>query len=263
MTLGKYYHIGKINLQNSLAYIIDFFISSGLVIMIMLILIALWRVLYQDRNIIAGFTLAQMIWYLVITESIVFMPLRGIIREIEGEIKSGKIAYQLNKPYNYIAAKFFSKIGFALLRWAIIFTAAVFIAWIFVGPIQLNIYGVFFGIISIFLSFVLSFLIACCIAIMAFWLEEVFGLYFMYDKMRFILGGFLFPLDILPLWLQIPARYLPFSAILYYPAKLFVDFSPEFMAKTFFFQLSWILVLIILVSILYRIGIKKVSINGG
>lgn len=263
MNANKYYYIGKLHAQNTLMYFVDFLISAGLVIMIMFILISLWKVLYTGRPLIAGFDIAQMVWYLALTESLVFMPLRSIIHEIENDIKSGFIAHQLTKPYNYFIAKFSSTAGFALLRFIVVFISAMIMAYIFVGPIQFNILGILFGIINVLLAFILSFLIAIGIAMLAFWLEESFAFYFIYDKMRFIMGGFLFPLEILPIWLEIPARYLPFSALLYYPAKVFVDFSFPFFLKALVFQISWILIFMIILSLFYKKAIKKVSIHGG
>jgi ABC-2 type transport system permease protein len=264
MNVIKYYHIGRVNLQNALFYVIDFLVSAVLVAMILFILISLWKVLYIGRPVIAGFSFKQMIWYLAFTESLVFIPIRTIIKEMEHEIKSGDIVYHLNKPYNYITAKLATIFGGAtLIRSIMVFPAAIIMALIFVGAIEIGIYQIIFGIIAIILAITLVFLIAASIAMLAFWLEESYAFYFIYDKMRFILGGFLFPLEILPIWLEIPARYLPFSPVLYYPARLIVDFSFSFLAKTMFLQIGWIAIFIGIISLMYKFGIKKVSVHGG
>ena len=154
-------------------------------------------------------------------------------------------------------------IGYTILRFIVVFAAAISMAWIFVGPINITTTSIIFGLITITIGYTIVFLLMAFMGLFAFWLEESYALFFIYDKMRFILGGFLFPLEILPLWLATPARKLPFAAALYYPAKIFVNFSWKTLIEALKLQITWIIILTILVSIIYKKGIKKVSIHGG
>ena len=53
-------------------------------------------------TIINGYTLEMMIWYMIMAEIFMYaVNSRGVTRAFGSDIKSGKIAYQLNKPYNY------------------------------------------------------------------------------------------------------------------------------------------------------------------
>nr|WP_313782056.1 ABC-2 family transporter protein [Paenibacillus larvae] len=66
-----------------------------------------------------------------------------------------------------------------------------------------------------------------------------------------------------PSWLKVTANLLPFGLIIYAPAKLFVNFSWAGFWEVAGFQVLWSLVFVILLTIVYRNGIRKVTLNGG
>ena len=70
----------------------------------MFVFLNLWQYIYSDNTqIINGYTMQQMIWYVLITEVLWFGSRNKIlIREISQDIKTGNIAYNINKPYNYV-----------------------------------------------------------------------------------------------------------------------------------------------------------------
>ncbi|NCC71259.1 hypothetical protein EOM09_06780 [bacterium] len=117
--------------------------------------------------------------------------------------------------------------------------------------------------IVILLGIIVNYLIGFSIATIAFWVEDATPYHWIYDKLLFILGGLLFPLELLPEFLRNIALNLPTSYLLYYPAKLFVQFTWELFWQVLFFQIIFLIAFYGLSLILFRIGIKKVSINGG
>ena len=54
----------------------------------------------------------------------------------------------------------------------------------------------------------------------AFWLRDARSTWFLYQKLVFLLGGMLLPLEFLPTGLGDVARALPFAAMAYAPARL-------------------------------------------
>lgn len=67
------------------------------------IFIKLWGYIYRTpEELIAGYTKEQMIWYVMMTEMIWFGSNVGAVAgEVAGNIRSGNIAYLMNKPYHY------------------------------------------------------------------------------------------------------------------------------------------------------------------
>ena len=133
----------------------------------------------------------------------------------------------------------------------------------FVGFPNIKIFSLPFTFLCIILGISINFLTGFAIATIAFWVEDANPFHWIYDKIIFILGGLMFPLEILLEYLQKVALNLPTAYFLYFPSKLFVNFSFIFFLEILFKQVIIILLLICLVSLLLKIGFKKVSINGG
>ena len=91
----------------------------------MFVFLNLWEYIYSDpTQIINGYTMKQMIWYVLVTEVLWFGSRNKIlIREISQDIKTGNIAYNINKPYNYvfyIVAKHLGEITIKLILFIIV-----------------------------------------------------------------------------------------------------------------------------------------------
>jgi ABC-2 type transport system permease protein len=118
-------------------------------------------------------------------------------------------------------------------------------------------------IIAVIGAWTLNFCIATMIGLTAFVVEDISAFQWIYQKMAFIFGGLLIPLDFYPAWLQAICRALPFSSIIYAPARLFVTPSLAAFATVFGMQLVWIVALGTLLMLTYRRGITQLTINGG
>jgi len=241
MGFAKYWEAGKISLNTRFSYGIELGAFALLKGVYIFIFISLWKVVYaHESSIIEGFTLSMMIWYLVMTESIV-TSLGKIVEKIGDKVQSGEITNSLTKPYNFIFFEYASTMGGFDVPWQALPLIAIIIV----------------------LALTLHFLIMALLAIFSFWLEDTKSLNFVYDKIVFILGGMLAPLEIFPTWLEQITKYLPFSYIAYYPAKLWVQFSLHNFWSVVLGEIIWIIITIIALAIAYRICIKNISINGG
>lgn len=264
MELFKYYHIAKINFKNSFVYLADSIASAFFVGFMVFIFANIWRVVFNTTGgqLISDFSYPMMIWYLVLTESIVISQGK-IITEIGGEVISGEIANYLNKPYNYILYKYASTIGASSANFILTLIIAGLIALFLVGPIEFNIVNLPFVLIASFLGITLHFTLMATLGIISLWLEDSRSLDFLYNKIVFVAGGMLVPLDIFPIWFSSICVLLPFSYAVYAPAILLVKFSFARFIETILLQIFWIITAFILAGVIFKILSKRVSINGG
>jgi len=264
MELLKYYYISKINFKNSFVYVADSFAASLFIAFITFIFVNIWSVVFNasGSEIINGFTLPMMIWYLVMTESIITSQGKITI-QIGQEIIRGDIANYLNKPYNYLVYKYASTIGASVTSFFITMFCAGAVALIMIGPLNFDFTIIPFIIITAFLGITLHFTMMSTLGVLALWLEDSRALDFLYQKILFVAGGMLVPLDVFPLWFSSICVLLPFSYAAYYPAVLFVRFSFELFIQTILIQLFWIIVTSLIALVLFNILSKRVSINGG
>ena len=260
--MNKYVAIGQINFFNSFVYIGDMLASSAFIAIIIFIFGQLWSVIIAQGGSVEGFTFGMLLWYLVMTEAIT-TSFNQVVKEISYEITSGEIANYLNKPYNYLLYKYSSTIGKALFKFIMTFAFGGMAALIITKGFEFSASMLPFTLIVIILAITLHFSMMALLGCFAFWFEEARAMNLIYQKIIFTLGGMLVPLEVFPEWFKNISHALPFSYVAYYPAKLFVNFTTSAYFDVLLRQLGWLLVIGIATTILFKLGIKKVSINGG
>jgi ABC-2 type transport system permease protein len=180
-----------------------------------------------------------------------------------GDVKSGSIAYLLGRPAHYVLYQFANSLGQILLNLFSFGILAVALGLIFVGPLPgFQPSSLLPLSLSFTLSIVLNFFSLMLIGLSSFVMEDNGALFFIFQKVNFMLGMFL-PVEFLPSWLQPVAKNLPFSYIYWAPAKLFVDFSPELFWTLVPRQAMWAAVFVALVFFSYHKSVRRLQVNGG
>lgn len=260
----KYYEIMRVSLQNSMTYLYDVFFRALFLVVVIFIFVQLWRTTYgaTESTVVAGLTLRRMIWYLVLTESIILSRPRKVL-EISDDVKSGAIAYALGKPYSYVLFHYFRFLGETAARFPVNLLVGGMIATVMVGPIYTSLISLPAVVIAVLLAITIDFFLSMAIGLLAFWVEDTTAFFWIYEKMLFTIGGMLVPLEIFPPLLQKISRALPFNLIVYGPARLLVDFSLEGFGRLVASQMMWGVVLFAAAHIVFSLGAKRVSIHGG
>lgn len=263
MTLKKYFALARITLIERFSHFWNKLATAFILALILFVFLQIWKAVYAGKADIDGYTIAQMIWYLTLTEVILFSTGSHKIDVIGEEIRSGAIANALLKPFNYVGREFSVLMAEFVYSFTIIGTVGVILAYILVGTISVTFVGLFLTALLILGAAMISFLIVLSLALLALWLEDTSSIMWIYQKLLFIVGGMLVPLDFYPHWLQQAVQYLPTAYIMYLPARLFVHFSYADFMSALIGQVVWILVLTITVLFIYHRGIRKVHFHGG
>jgi ABC-2 type transport system permease protein len=262
--LIKYGAIGRITIRSHLAYVSDFIIRSLFLLLILYIFMQLWSVTFagEGTDLIAGYSYEQMIWYLIIAESVILSTPK-LVAKVEMEVKNGDVGYQLIRPMHYVLYHYSGFMGEAAVRLCVNLLIGCLLGialygWSFPGGWQLAALG-----IVLFGSFTVQYAMNMLIALCAFWVEETRGLDFVYQKLLFTIGGMLLPLEMFPGMLQSVSQWLPFQTVAYFSAKTAVQFEVSAWIRMVAVQWLWILGLLIGVFALYGRGVKKLHVNGG
>ncbi|MCI0713800.1 MAG: ABC-2 family transporter protein [Chloroflexi bacterium] len=261
----KYRAIARANVQNSLAYAWDALTPGIFVTIFIFIFAQIWKVTFasQNTNVINGLTLNMTIWYFVWAELVQLSKIDPVTT-IQNEVKDGSLAYTLGRPYNYVLYHFFHGLGGVGIRLVSVLAFGSFVAGTQAGLLasfRLEVMPLVLFVTV--LAFVLDYCIMAMIGLLAFFFEDVMAFRFIYSKITFVLGGLLIPVDFLPDTVQSIARVLPFNLVVYAPSKLFVAWDWEQFGFVVIMQFFWIGVMAGLLTLFYRYGVKRVTINGG
>lgn len=261
--MKKYWFIFTTQVVNSLAYPAELIGRSLIILPFMWIFFQLWHITFAASNasVINGLTLRDTLWYLMLAETIeLSRPRLG--NAISEAVKDGSIAYFLNKPYDFLLYHFSTSMGETIFRAVLnaVFGGAV--VWWLAGPPP-PVWGWPLAAVAVFGAWTLNFCIAAMIGLAAFAVEDISAFQWIYQKFAFIFGGLLIPLDFYPAWLRTICNALPFSAMTYAPARLFVTPSLPAFAAVMGTQLIWTLSLALLLTFIYRRSLIRLTVNGG
>ena len=227
----------------------------------------LWKFIYGGSGggtLINGYTLQMMLWYMIMAEVLMYaMNGRGTTRAFGNDIKSGRIAYLLNKPYNYYTYQIASQCGICAYKLCFLIPTAAVMGLLLLGPIQ---NFKFYYLFPILLCLVLATLLLCtvygAVGLLSFWIEESTPFTWIIQKFVMLFGLF-FPPEFFPIWLQPIINYSPVYAMMSGPCKLLANFSWELFGIVALSQTAYLILFLSIGLVIYKLGTKKVNMHGG
>ncbi len=263
MNVGKYVAMGMADVLENVSYVWNQLLQAAFIGVIIWVFLQIWTAVYAGKPTIEGFTMTQMLWYLAFAEVLLNTTGNDFIEKIGTEVKNGTIGMYLLRPMHYLGREFSVLLINFIYGYLTLGVVAFIITYALVGALPVTITSLLFIVPILLLAAAMSFLIVMALGLSSFWFEDASSTYFIYQKIVFILGGMLMPLDMYPAWLQPALQYLPTTFMMYLPAKLFVHFSMDQFVYVLVGQLIWIVIILVILLLVYRAGVKEVTVHGG
>lgn len=262
--LRKYVFVAVLSARNNLVYFSEVLSRVVFLGVILFIFSKLWLAVYASAgsNHLADLSMAQMIWYLVVTEAITLSAPR-VAATVDADVRSGNVVNYLQRPVSYPLYSLSYNFGERSVRLLMNLLVGSGIAILLVGPLNLNHYSILFFAMTVPLAFAIDFLSGFLIGLGAFWFEDTSGVNLIWSRLTMIFGGMLFPLSLFPEQLRLVLEWLPFAAVVYGPAKMLVAPTGAEFASVVLKQGLAFIVLAALVHLVYRQASKRVFVNGG
>lgn len=263
--MKKYLFIFKSEVMSNFQYITNIIVGFIGYFLILYIFLNLWKYIYSDPSeLINGYSLNQMIWYVIFTE-VIWSVLGGrkICARISEDVKAGNIAYNINKPYSYIGYVLSTNLGTCAVRALIYIVLGLLVGFIFLHSFPtLNILSILAILLTFVFAIVISILLITAIGLVSFFIEDAGPLYWIYSKFILVLGV-IFPIEFFPVWARGILTYSPVYAVSYGPARLFVIFSWDNFIYVLIAQVIYVFISYMICALLYRKGVKRLNVNGG
>ncbi|MBB6455103.1 ABC-2 type transport system permease protein [Salirhabdus euzebyi] len=263
--MSKYLEMIRIRFLMMLAYRTNYY--TGIIIYSINIgaYYFLWTAIYGGKSDIEGLSVIQMVTYIAVAWMARAFYFNNIDREIAQEIKEGKVAVEMIRPYSYLGMKTMQGLGEGLFRLFFFSVPGMFIvSLIFPLSFAANLSTwLFFGL-SIIFSFIINTQINLITGVLTFFFFNNDGLIRAKRVIIDLFSGLLLPISFYPIWAQDVMAFFPFQAISYIPSMIFTNgFQGNALYDAIMFQLMWSVLLLIPIFVLWRVAKKRLVVQGG
>jgi ABC-2 type transport system permease protein len=228
----------------------------------------LWRSVYgtvAPGGTLMGFRLDEMVTYVAVGWLARSFFFNNVDREIADLVAEGEIATALARPVSFQGMMAASAIGESLFR-LLFFSAPIAVVLFLIYPISppaSALHAAAFGLSSL-LAFAVFFHVNFLVGLLALRLKSIQGVMRAKHYLMEILSGLVLPLSFFPAWLGAVTRHLPFQAVAFVPASIYLGrFAGGALAVALLEQAAWAALLTLLSALAWRRAATRLTIQGG
>lgn len=264
----KYLKAFSLGLQSSMEYRGNFLLGIVSVIFPLTIQFFLWSAIYKSsaNSIVYGYTFPQMLAYSILAILTSKLVVSGFEWEVLDDIKNGGFSKYIVRPIGYLKyrmACFMGQKSFNVLVIFIIMIAVLLLLSVNFA-FKIEIINICIFIIAIILALFINFLIYFSLASIAFWINEATGAFIVMGLVANVISGGIFPLDIFGDKVLTVFSLLPFQYTIYFPVNIINGkLGLDAILNGLIIQLVWIMIMLVIANVLWKIGMKKYTAVGG
>lgn len=263
--MGKFYYLVRMTFLEKLAYTKAVWFNTIGTLASIFIYYFLWKVVFANQNELAGFTMAEMTTYVILSRILSAQFAGGINMEFAQWIYEGSIGTELLRPVSLFYTLFAKRIG--EFCYFVLFTGVpiLLIAFLLlggVGPAGITEFLLF--LLSVCLGLVIMFYLEFMTGLCSFYTLTMYGVSFTKSAVLTILSGGVVPLFLFPAGMARVFELLPFAGMVSVPLNIFLGkYSAAESVQYLGLQAFWCVVMGMLAHAMFAKVIKKVIVQGG
>lgn len=227
----------------------------------LVLMVTLWRAVYDGRPVVDGVPLTVMTTYAAIAAMQALLNNDDTVDWLTERVRDGKVGADMARPVGLLQQQMCGQAAQLVMKLPMIALVAL-VALLAVGVSAPAAAGPYL------LSTLLGWAVNCCLGLLlaasAFWTLETDGTMFLYFVLSGFLSGALVPLWIMPSWLGGLLSWLPWQAVVYTPVSIYIGrLSGPAMWQAIGVQALWAAALAALVVLLWRRAVHRVVVQGG
>ncbi|OGD62476.1 hypothetical protein A2160_00135 [Candidatus Beckwithbacteria bacterium RBG_13_42_9] len=256
----------SISLKDAFVYRVRSFIWFLNDVLPVLTAMLFFGAVFSQQKQVGDYVLSSILSYYLVTLSLNVLLEPHPEFAIYLDINSGFLSTYLLKPLSYIRFYIASEIAWKTIRLTYLTPFMILALIALHGCTTMNLMvwwrWLIFGLM-LAVSFMIFYFWKVIIGFMAFWFNEITWLLGISELLSTFFSGIIFPLDLMPKYMQQIASLLPFKYVIYIPAKLLTSvISLEEQFKYLIIQLVWLSILGLVVKRLWRKGVKDYEAYG-
>ena len=263
--MRKYADLAMIGIKEHTAYLNSVWANFLSKIVYLFMQFSLWKALFASNpGSSIPLDLDETIRYIIVATLISTFMECDVIAWINDQIRSGDVANQLIRPIDYKSIIFAKHIGTSLAKFMIYTLPLGLLIFVFYHGELFCKEQLLYGIISIFLAYLIQFFYSLIIGLLAFWLIVTWPLNMLLAAIYKLLSGSWIPTAMFPEFLTKINLFLPFRAIYAIPVTIITTpLSFTSICENLCIQLIWLAVLFLLSKVTWVVGRNKLVVQGG
>jgi len=266
--MKKYLSVFKISFQQEFAYRANFIMWRVRNVMQIFLVFFLWSSVFADpQTEVFGYNRDKILTYVFGILILRALVLSARTVEIAGEISRGDLTNFLLKPINYFKYWFARDISSKALNISFAAVEATLLFAILKPPffIQNNPAQIAMFLVFLVLAIAMFFSLLILVNMITFWLPESgwAAQFLIVGIATEFLSGAIFPIDILPSFIQQILYALPFPYLLFFPLQVYLGkVGGGAMIKGLLIAGAWVVILIFAMNVAWQRGLKKYTAVG-
>jgi len=223
--------------------------------------VIIWSVIYQNSQIIKGYSYSEMITYVVVGWLLLFATSNyGFEEKIAKDIHQGTLSNLITKPISYL--KYMTAVSLGRIVIAFITVIIIEISMILIFRSRIIIDFSFIKISILVVMMILAFFIrlffAILIGLIGFWIVEISGTYFSLNILSKFLSGAYFPINLLPAAYVTASLFFPFAYTFFVPLQIYLGKASLAQGlKGILVEFIWLVLLYAIIKIVWHFGLKR------
>ncbi len=262
--LSIYGAVAATTSKEFLTYRAWFWLGMILNVIAMTMFVYFWKAVYANTSSIAGMDLQQTLNYILLARVLAPLGDMNMIFEFGYNLREGAMAVVMLRPLNLQGSYYVQ--SFARLAMLVIWEIPMALVATFVFGLQWAtspaVWGAF--LVTAILGHTVLFFFDWILGCLTFYTTEVWGLGVLVEGVSLFFSGSLVPLVMMPGWLQAITHALPFAQAVYAPLSVLTGIVPLGQVwQVWLVQLAWIAGLGLASQMIFRVAIRKVTVQGG
>lgn len=263
--MKKYIDYTIIGVKEHLAYPSAIWAHLFSKIMYLYLQFSIWNALFSSHSQIKPLVNRENTLNYIIVATIISTFIEcNTIEWVNTQIQTGNIAVELIRPIDFKKMIFSRHLGDSIVK--IVFCCIpllVFAIVVFHRPLLFHT-EIYYGLTSIILAYCIQFLYSLIIGLLAFWLIVTWPLNMLLSAIYKLLSGVWIPITLFPDLLYKINLLLPFRAIYAIPVTIMTnEMETKAILELIIIQLIWIICLYFITEIVWKIGKRKLIVQGG
>jgi ABC-2 type transport system permease protein len=253
--MSKYLEIMKITFKAQLAWRFDIAVNVVFTIAKILFAFILWRGIFDQRSMIAGFTFDSMLSYYIINSFLSQLDMSDkVSEELSSRIRGGTFSKFMVIPVN-IQGYFLAQTAGASVFY-LIFNLIAAVVWIFIFGIRFTFTGspwlILAAVVFVLLGLIFMIQLNYFLGLLTLKYQDIFLFLMIKNNLVAFIAGTLVPLALLPeLVLQV-MRYFPFYYTSYLPSMLLIGRNGDEIGYGLITLTAWVMIFIVINKIAYE-----------